>query len=135
MLQASRCMDCGTPFCHWSCPLDNLIPEWNDLLYKGDWKGAYERLNFTNNFPEFTGRICPASAAEHACVLNINVEYLSQQSKKEVAIIGRHFQKDILKPSPPPTRSGKTVAVIGSGPSGMAAADLLNKAGHWVILV
>ena len=73
MLQASRCMDCGIPFCHWSCTVDNLIPDWNDLLYKGDWKGAYDRLIATNNFPEFTGRICPASC-EHACVLNINQE-------------------------------------------------------------
>jgi glutamate synthase (NADPH/NADH) small chain len=104
MLQASRCMDCGIPFCHWSCPVDNLIPEWNDLLYKGDWKAAYSRLAATNNFPEFTGRICPASSEGY------------------------------IKPQPPKTRTGKKVAVIGSGPAGMAASDLLNKAGHLVTL-
>ncbi|MGA1978716.1 MAG: glutamate synthase subunit beta [Bacteroidales bacterium] len=132
MLQASRCMDCGTPFCHWSCPLDNLIPEWNDLLYKGDWKGAYERLNFTNNFPEFTGRICPASC-EHACVLNINVEPVTIR-ENEVAITEKAFSEGYIKPHPPKKRSERKVAIIGSGPAGMAAADLLNRAGHTVTL-
>jgi len=132
MLQASRCMDCGIPFCHWSCPVDNLIPEWNDLLYKGDWKGAYMRLAATNNFPEFTGRICPASC-EHACVLNINKEPVTIR-ENEVAIVEKAFSEGYVKPEPPKVRSGKKVAVIGSGPSGMAAADLLNKAGHWVTL-
>jgi len=132
MLQASRCMDCGIPFCHWSCPVDNLIPEWNDLLYKGDWKGAYTRLAATNNFPEFTGRICPASC-EHACVLNINQEPVTIR-ENEVAIVEKAFAEGYIKPEPPTTRTGKKVAVIGSGPSGMAAADLLNKAGHWVTL-
>jgi glutamate synthase (NADPH/NADH) small chain len=132
MLQASRCMDCGIPFCHWSCPVDNLIPEWNDLLYKGDWKGAYMRLAATNNFPEFTGRICPASC-EHACVLNINQEPVTIR-ENEVAIVEKAFSEGYVKPEPPKVRSGKKVAVIGSGPSGMAAADLLNKAGHWVTL-
>jgi glutamate synthase (NADPH/NADH) small chain len=132
MLQASRCMDCGIPFCHWSCPVDNLIPEWNDLLYKGDWKGAYMRLAATNNFPEFTGRICPASC-EHACVLNINQEPVTIR-ENEVAIVEKAFTEGYVKPEPPKVRSGKKVAVIGSGPSGMAAADLLNKAGHWVTL-
>ena len=132
MLQASRCMDCGVPFCHWSCPVDNLIPEWNDLLYKGDWKGAYMRLAATNNFPEFTGRICPASC-EHACVLSINEEPVTIR-ENEVAIIEKAFAEGYIKPEPPQKRSGKTVAVIGSGPSGMAAADLLNKAGHLVTL-
>ena len=132
MLQASRCMDCGIPFCHWSCPVDNLIPEWNDLLYKGDWKGAYKRLIATNNFPEFTGRICPASC-EHACVLNINQEPVTIR-ENEVAIVEKAFTEGYIKPEPPKKRTGKSVAVIGSGPAGMAAADLLNKAGHLVTL-
>lgn len=132
MLQASRCMDCGIPFCHWSCPVDNLIPEWNDLLYKGDWKGAYSRLNSTNNFPEFTGRICPASC-EHACVLNINQEPVTIR-ENEVAIVEKAFSEGYIKPVVPKMRSGKLVAVIGSGPSGLAAADLLNQAGHLVTL-
>jgi glutamate synthase (NADPH) small chain len=132
MLQAARCMDCGIPFCHWSCPVDNLIPEWNDLLYKGDWKGAYQRLASTNNFPEFTGRICPASC-EHACVLNINKEPVTIR-ENEVAIVERAFAEGYIKPSIPAFRTGKKVAVIGSGPAGMAAADLLNQAGHTVTL-
>jgi glutamate synthase (NADPH) small chain len=132
MLQASRCMECGIPFCHWSCPVDNLVPEWNDLLYKGDWKAAFNRLNATNNFPEFTGRICPA-LCEHACVLNIGGEPVTIR-ENEVAIVERAFLEGYIKPSPPLKRTGKTVAVIGSGPSGMAAADLLNKAGHSVTL-
>ena len=132
MLQASRCMDCGIPFCHWSCPVDNLIPEWNDLLYKGDWKGAYLRLIATNNFPEFTGRICPASC-EHACVLNINGEPVTIR-ENEVAIVEKAFSEGFIKPEPPKIRTGKKVAVIGSGPAGMAAADLLNKNGHLVTL-
>ncbi len=131
-LQAARCMDCGVPFCHWSCPVDNLIPEWNDLLYKGDWKGAYMRLASTNNFPEFTGRICPASC-EHACVLNINEEPVTIR-ENEVAIVEKAFAEGYIKPEPPLTRTGKKIAVIGSGPAGMAAADLLNKAGHLVTL-
>jgi len=132
MLQASRCMDCGIPYCHWGCPVDNLIPEWNDLLFKGDWKGAYMRLAATNNFPEFTGRICPAPC-EHACVLNINQEPVTIR-ENEVAIIERAFAEGYVKPEPPKFRTDKKVAVIGSGPAGMAAADLLNKAGHLVTL-
>jgi glutamate synthase (NADPH/NADH) small chain len=132
MLQASRCMDCGIPFCHWSCPVDNLIPDWNDLLYKGDWKAAYDRLIITNNFPEFTGRICPAQC-EQACVLNIGEEPVTIR-ENEVAIAERAFAEGYVKPSPPPSRTGKSVAVIGSGPAGMAAADLLNKWGHTVTL-
>ncbi len=132
MLQASRCMDCGIPFCHWACPVDNLIPEWNDLLYKGDWKGAYLRLAATNNFPEFTGRICPAPC-EHSCVLNINQETVTIR-ENEVAIVERAFTEGYIKPEPPKIRTGKNIAVIGSGPAGMAAADLLNKAGHLVTL-
>lgn len=132
MLQASRCMDCGIPFCHWSCPVDNLIPEWNDLLFKGDWKTAFERLNSTNNFPEVTGRICPASC-EHACVLNIGQEPVTIR-ENEVAIAERAFAEGYIKPSPPAKRTGKNIAVIGSGPAGLAAADLLNKAGHIVTI-
>ena len=132
MLQASRCMDCGIPFCHWGCPVDNLIPEWNDLLYKGDWKGAYARLYSTNNFPEFTGRICPAPC-EHACVLNINLEPVTIR-ENEAAIAEKAFSEGYVKPVIPKVRTGKKVAVIGSGPAGMAAADQLNQAGHFVTL-
>ncbi len=132
MLQASRCMDCGIPFCHWGCPVDNLIPEWNDLLYRGDWKGAYQRLNSTNNFPEFTGRICPAPC-EHSCVLNINQEPVTIR-ENEAAIVEKSFAEGFIKPEPPKFRTGKSVAVIGSGPAGMAAADILNKRGHTVTL-
>jgi glutamate synthase (NADPH) small chain len=132
MLQAARCMDCGIPYCHWGCPVDNLIPEWNDLLYKGDWKGAYSRLNSTNNFPEFTGRICPAPC-EHACVLNINGEPVTIR-ENEAAIVEKAFAEGYVKPVIPRVRTGKKVAVIGSGPAGMAAADLLNQAGHTVTL-
>ncbi len=132
MLQASRCMDCGIPFCHWGCPVDNLIPEWNDLLYKGDWKGASDRLHYTNNFPEFTGRICPAPC-EHSCVLNIGEEPVTIR-ENEVAIVERAFAEGYIVPDPPEIRTGKRVAVIGSGPAGLAAADQLNKAGHWVTL-
>ncbi|HLN56855.1 MAG TPA: glutamate synthase subunit beta [Bacteroidales bacterium] len=132
MLQASRCMDCGIPFCHWACPVDNLIPEWNDLLYRGDWKAAYTRLASTNNFPEFTGRICP-TPCEHSCVLSIGFEPVTIR-ENEVAIAERAFLEGYIKPEPPKTRSGKKVAVIGSGPAGMAAADLLNKSGHHVTL-
>lgn len=132
MLQASRCMDCGVPFCHWGCPVDNLIPEWNDLLHRGEWKAAYARLASTNNFPEFTGRICPAPC-EHACVLAISFEPVTIR-ENEVAIAERAFAEGYVKPQSPLTRTGKKVAVIGSGPAGMAAADLLNKAGHTVTL-
>ncbi len=132
MLQAARCMDCGIPFCHWSCPVDNLIPEWNDLLFRGEWKNAYERLSSTNNFPEVTGRICPAPC-EHACVLNIGQEPVTIR-ENEVAITEKAFSEGYIKPYPPAKRTGKNVAVIGSGPAGMASADLLNKAGHSVTL-
>ncbi len=132
MLQASRCMDCGIPFCHWACPTSNKIPEWNDLLYQGQWKEAYKRLTSTNNFPEFTGRICPAPC-EHSCVLAISKEPVTIR-ENEAAIIERAFAEGYVVPNPPKTRTGKNVAVIGSGPAGMAAADLLNKAGHTVTL-
>jgi glutamate synthase (NADPH/NADH) small chain len=131
-LQASRCMDCGIPFCHWGCPVDNLIPEWNDLLYKGEWKKASDRLHATNNFPEFTGRICPAPC-EHSCVLNIEGEPVTIR-ENEAAIVEHAFNEGYIKAMPPEIRTGKKVAVIGSGPAGMACADLLNKAGHWVTL-
>ncbi len=131
-LQASRCMDCGIPFCHWGCPTDNLIPEWNDKLYKGDWKTAIDLLHSTNNFPEFTGRICPAPC-EHSCVLNIEKEPVTIR-ENEVAIVEKAFAEGYIRPVPPSHRTGKTVAVVGSGPAGMAAADLLNKAGHTVTL-
>ena len=131
-LQASRCMDCGIPFCHWNCPVDNLIPEWNDLLYRGDWKGASERLHNTNNFPEFTGRICPAPC-EHSCVLNIDEEPVTIR-ENEAAIVEKAFAEGWIKPNPPKVRTGRKVAVIGSGPAGMAAADQLNRAGHTVTL-
>ncbi|HEX2921307.1 MAG TPA: glutamate synthase subunit beta [Bacteroidales bacterium] len=132
MLQASRCMDCGIPFCHWMCPVDNLIPEWNDLLFKGEWKKAYERLHSTNNFPEFTGRICPASC-EHSCVLNISHEPVTIR-ENEAAIVERAFAEGYVKPSPPKHRTGKRVAIVGSGPAGLAAADILNQMGHTVTI-
>ncbi|MBW6500644.1 MAG: FAD-dependent oxidoreductase [Bacteroidales bacterium] len=116
MLQASRCMDCGIPFCHWGCPVDNLIPEWNDLLYRGDWRSAYSRLAATNNFPEFTGRICPAPC-EHSCVLSINDDAVTIR-ENEVAIAERAFAEGYVKPSPPQKRSGRKVAVIGGGDTG-----------------
>jgi glutamate synthase (NADPH) small chain len=132
MLQASRCMDCGIPFCHWGCPLGNLIPEWNDLLYKGDWKAAYTRLAATNNFPEFTGRVCPAFC-EHSCVLNLNMEPVTTR-ENEAAIAEKAFVEGYIKPQPPKKRTGKKVAVVGSGPAGLAVADQLNKYGHLVTL-
>jgi glutamate synthase (NADPH/NADH) small chain len=131
-LQAARCMDCGIPFCHWGCPVDNLIPEWNDLLYKGDWRGASERLHHTINFPEFTGRICPAPC-EHSCVLNIDGEPVTIR-ENEAAIVEKAFAEGYIKVNPPKVRTGKSIAVIGSGPAGMAAADQLNKAGHTVMV-
>ncbi|NWJ97276.1 MAG: glutamate synthase subunit beta [Chloroflexi bacterium] len=132
MLQASRCMDCGIPFCQWGCPVDNLIPDWNDLSYNGKWEAAYACLHSTNNFPEFTGRVCPA-LCEHSCVLNRGFEPVTIR-ENEVAIVERAFLEGYVKPEPPLKRTGKKVAVIGSGPAGMAAADLLNQAGHEVTL-
>lgn len=131
-LQASRCMDCGIPFCHWGCPVDNLIPEWNDKMYKGDWKSASSLLQSTNNFPEFTGRICPAPC-EHSCVLNIEEEPVTIR-ENEVAIVEKAFAEGYIVANPPEKRTGRSIAVIGSGPAGMAAADQLNKAGHTVTL-
>jgi glutamate synthase (NADPH/NADH) small chain len=128
--QGARCMDCGIPFCHQGCPLGNLIPDWNDLVYRNLWEPAIERLHATNNFPEFTGRLCPAPC-EGSCVLGINDDPVTIKSI-EVAIVDRAFDEGWVVPRPPLIRTGKTVAVIGSGPAGLAAADQLNKAGHLV---
>ena len=128
--QGSRCMDCSVPFCHMGCPLGNVIPDFNHQVYLGNWEAALRVLQSTNNFPEFTGRICPAPC-EAACVLNINddpvtIEYI----EKEIA--DRGFAESWIKPEPPQNRTGKKVAVVGSGPAGLAAAQQLNRAGHWV---
>jgi len=128
--QAGRCMDCGIPFCHNGCPLGNLIPEWNDLAWKGDWREAIERLHATNNFPEFTGRLCPAPC-ETACVLGINQPPVTIK-QVEVTTIDRAFEAGNVTPQPPERLSGKTVAVVGSGPAGLAAAQQLTRAGHTV---
>jgi glutamate synthase (NADPH/NADH) small chain len=128
--QAGRCMDCGIPFCHNGCPLGNLIPEWNDLVWHSDWEAASERLHATNNFPEFTGRLCPAPC-ETACVLGINADPVTIK-QVEVSIIDRAWDSGWVTPQPPERLSGKTVAVIGSGPAGLAAAQQLSRAGHTV---
>ena len=131
--QGARCMDCGIPFCHQGCPLGNLIPDWNDLVYRHRWETAIERLLATNNFPEFTGRLCPAPC-EGACVLGINADPVTIKSI-EWSIIERAFQEGWITPRPPASRTGKKVAVVGCGPAGLAAADQLNKAGHWVTVL
>ena len=130
--QGSRCMDCGVPFCQSSngCPIDNLIPEWNDLVYKNEWKEALERLEKTNNFPEFTGRVCPAPC-EGSCVLGLNNPAVTIKNI-ELAIIDKGFEEGWIKPRLVESRSGKKVAVVGSGPAGLAAADELNQMGHLV---
>ena len=128
--QASRCMDCGIPFCHQGCPLGNLIPDWNDLVYHDRWRAAIDRLHATNNFPEFTGRLCPAPC-EGSCVLGINDDPVTIKSI-EVSIIERAFSEGWVTAHEPDVRTGKRVAVVGSGPAGLAAADQLNRAGHWV---
>ncbi len=128
--QAGRCMDCGIPFCHQGCPLGNLIPEWNDLVWRDDWEGAIDRLHATNNFPEFTGRLCPAPC-EPACVLGINQEPVTIKNV-EVSIIDKAWESGFVRPQPPEWLSGRTVAVIGSGPAGLAAAQQLTRAGHTV---
>lgn len=132
MLQASRCMECGVAFCHWSCPLGNLIPEWQDLLYKGKWFEAYRVLNATNNFPEFTGRVCPA-LCEKSCVLNMQHQPLTVR-ENEAAIAEHAFLEGFVKAYPPKTRTGKKIAVVGSGPAGLAVADMLNRKGHLVTI-
>lgn len=138
-VQGARCMDCGVPFCQSGmlingatsgCPINNLIPEWNDLIYKGLWKEAVKRLLKTNNFPEFTGRVCPAPC-EAACTAGLNGPAVSIK-ENEASIIDRAFEEGVIKPNPPKVRTGKKVAVIGSGPAGLAAADQLNKRGHSV---
>src|SRR5271167_4022204 len=137
--QGSRCMDCGVPFCHTGsllegmasgCPINNLIPEWNDLVYHGLWQEALDRLHKTNNFPEFTGRVCPAPC-EAACVLGINSPAVTIKNI-EYSIVERAFGEGWVMPQPPATRTGKKVAVVGSGPAGLSAAAQLNKAGHLV---
>ena len=138
-LQGARCMACGVPFCQSGkplagmasgCPLHNLVPEWNDLIYNGNWKEAYLRLKKTNNFPEFTSRVCPA-LCENACTCGLNQEAVASKSN-EYAIIENAYEMGYAKANPPKVRTGKKVAVIGSGPSGLAAADLLNRRGHQV---
>src|SRR4051794_19905736 len=137
--QGARCMDCGVPFCHTGtllngmasgCPINNLIPEWNDLVFRGLWQEALERLHKTNNFPEFTGRVCPAPC-EGSCVLGINDPPVTIKNI-ECAIIDRGYEEGWVHPEPPLVRTGKKVAVVGSGPAGLATAAQLNKAGHWV---
>src|ERR671917_2169684 len=128
--QASRCMDCGIPFCHNGCPLGNLIPEWNDLVRTDRWRDAIERLHATNNFPEFTGRLCPAPC-ETSCVLGINQDPVSIK-QVEVEIVDRAWQEGWITPQIPSVKTGKRVAVVGSGPSGLAAAQQLTRAGHQV---
>ncbi|HEX2821026.1 MAG TPA: glutamate synthase subunit beta [Streptosporangiaceae bacterium] len=131
--QAGRCMDCGIPFCHSGCPLGNLIPEWNDLVWRHDWQDAADRLHATNNFPEFTGRLCPAPC-EAACVLGINSDPVTIK-QVEVEIIDRAFASGWVTPQPPEVLSGQKVAVIGSGPAGLAAAQQLTRAGHAVTVI
>ena len=131
-VQAARCMDCGTPFCNSGCPVNNIIPDFNDMVFRDDWKNAIDTLHSTNNFPEFTGRICPAPC-EAACVLNVNDEAVGIKSI-EHAIIDRAWQEGWVKPRPAPHRTGKKVAIVGSGPAGMAAAQQLARAGHDVTL-
>jgi glutamate synthase (NADPH) small chain len=137
--QGARCMDCGIPFCHegqilngmtTGCPLNNLIPEWNDLVYRGQWRTALDRLHKTNNFPEFTGMVCPAPC-EAGCTLAISQPAVTIKSI-ERAIIEKGFAEGWVQPEPPPKRTGKRVAVVGSGPAGLACAAQLNRAGHWV---
>jgi glutamate synthase (NADPH/NADH) small chain len=128
--QAGRCMDCGIPFCHDGCPLGNLIPEWNDLVWRDDWDEAVERLHATNNFPEFTGRLCPAPC-EASCVLGINQPPVTIK-QVEVSIADKAFEGGFVRPQPPDRLSGHTVAVVGSGPAGLAAAQQLTRAGHTV---
>jgi glutamate synthase (NADPH) small chain len=130
--QAGRCMDCGIPFCHTGCPLGNLIPEWNDLVWRSDWDEALERLHATNNFPEFTGRLCPAPC-ETACVVGINRDAVTIKNV-EVAIIDKGWDGRRVTPQPPEWLTGKRVAVVGSGPAGLAAAQQLTRAGHTVVV-
>ena len=131
-MQAARCMDCGIPFCHWGCPISNIMPEWQDKIYRGDWKSAYDILRETSSFPEFTGRVCPAPC-EAACVLALNDAPVTIR-QNELAVIEKAFELGLVKPEPPERRSGRKVAVIGSGPAGLACADRLNRHGHSVVV-
>jgi glutamate synthase (NADPH/NADH) small chain len=133
MLQASRCMDCGVAFCHWACPVSNCMPQWQDALYKGKWQEAYDGLSATNNFPEFTGRVCPA-LCEKSCVLNLQGVPVTIR-ENEAAVAEHAFREGYVKPRPPRMRTGRKVAVIGSGPAGLAAADMLNRRGHSVVVI
>lgn len=128
--QASRCMDCAVPFCHWACPLATIMPEWQDSLYKGDWKGSWERLEQTNPFPEFTGRVCPA-LCEASCVLSVNDEPVTIR-QNELAVIEKAFAQGYVQPRPPKKRNGRQIAIIGAGPSGLCAAHYLNQGGYQV---
>jgi len=128
--QAARCMDCGIPFCHWGCPVGSKIPEWQDEVSKGNWKEAYNILHSTNPFPEFTGRVCPAPC-EKSCVLAIHEETVTIR-ENEASTVEHVFNLGLIQPRIPAIRTGKKVAIVGSGPAGLAAADLLNQAGHWV---
>lgn len=130
--QGSRCMDCGVPFCHWGCPVGNYISEWNDLIFRGQWKKAIDVLQATNNLPEITGRLCPAPC-EFACVLGINDDPVTVR-ENELDIIEHAFKRGWIKPDPPKERTGKKIAIIGSGPAGLACADQLNEAGHKVTI-
>jgi glutamate synthase (NADPH/NADH) small chain len=130
--QGARCMDCGVPFCNTGCPINNIIPDWNDLVYRGRWKDAIRRLHSTNNFPEFTGRICPAPC-EASCVLGINEPPVTIK-EIEKSIVDRAFDEGWIEPEHPAARTGKRVAVVGSGPAGLAAAAQLNRAGHTVVV-
>lgn len=130
--ESSRCMDCGVPFCQSGCPLGNLIPDWNDLVYQDRWREAIDRLHATNNFPEFTGKLCPAPC-EASCVLSINSNPVAIK-QIEMSIIERAFQEGWVVPQPPASRTGKWIAVVGSGPAGLAAAQQLNRAGHRVVV-
>lgn len=132
-LQASRCMDCGVPFCNWSCPLDNKIPEWNDAVYKGDWKLAYKILTSTNDFPEFTGRVCPG-LCEKACVLNLMLHEPTTNRENECAIVEHAFEENYIQPHVP-KRNGMSVCVIGAGPAGLSAACRLNQDGYQVTVL
>jgi glutamate synthase (NADPH/NADH) small chain len=128
--QAQRCMDCGVPFCHQGCPLSNLIPEWNDLVHRGDWEAAHERLHLTNNFPEFTGKLCPAPC-EEACVLTINDDAVTIK-EIELAIAERALAEGWVVPQPPTSSTGRSIGIVGSGPAGLACAQQLARAGHAV---
>ena len=128
--QGARCMDCGIPFCHQGCPLGNLIPDWNDLVYRNNWREALDRLHATNNFPEFTGRLCPAPC-EASCVLGINADPVTIKLIEQ-NIIDRAWDEGWVKPEPPATLTGKKIVIVGSGPAGLAAAQQLRRVGHEV---